>query len=716
MPSKPVNESGVSKPRHKRASFVCQKCHRLKMKCDITTHGIPCSRCEKRGDDSCELFLSKKRSSFDTAKTLMSISNGGLQQPDEAETPGVNRQPIAVDEEMSPRENGDSFEPLAQQANQTAVRERAELGGYDNNAFPQSENNGNSHHRPEIEEVPRASSALSLGSPFSRFGQLEWLPSFAPSPMDSQMGGGSFNNFNYNNNYNFELGAMPSNRRGSMYLSVYRKDREGIEFTFDLVRSHSAKVNRQRLTFLGESCPLSLLLRRLQDSGHVYMTAASAEEETEATSLDAGVANSGSLDWPPSSDAASSPSCESTASRIQKGSLQELLRVYFHVIHPFYPIINRRWFAERYASQTVPPVLMNAVCFAACYHCDSSAIHNAGFSYRQDAKKAFYEDAKRLFDDDVEPDLVVVLQAAFLLSFHGGKPRRVWNNRAWVSVAVNIAEDLGMHRSTMRSSVDKFDKSHLRIIWWCMVMRDIMASITLGRPHKICELRCDVDPLMVEDFELVDKDPDDTDLFGKSDPDYYRLLVEVCKANMLMWKVFSSRYDPRSDPRYNPAEYRDELAAWRRELPEIVDWAKRPNSVPAIYMAMIHHHLMIYISRPRMIDSEVLEVCSLEESVQSANEIVSQVIKLASTELLAIPQDVYPLFVTAMAILIADYRSNQAVVSKLQLQICIMTLNQARESWDHASWLKSLFERMLEENTTSPPPNPGGLLDSLIAV
>ena len=114
-----------------------------------------------------------------------------------------------------------------------------------------------------------------------------------------------------------------------------------------------------------------------------------------------------------------------------------------------------------------------------------------------------------------------------------------------------------------------------------------------------------------------------------------------------------------------------------------------------------------------MIDSEVLEVCSLEESVQFANEIVSQVIKLASTELLAIPQDVYPLFVTAMAILIADFRSNQAVVSKLQLQICIMTLNQARESWDHASWLKSLFERMLEENTTSPPPNPGSLLDSL---
>ncbi|CAN6674828.1 hypothetical protein TRVA0_067S00342 [Trichomonascus vanleenenianus] len=710
MLSTPGNEFGVSKSRPKRASFVCQKCHRQKMKCDITTHGIPCSRCEKRGDDSCELFLPKKRSSFDIANTLISISNGGSQRPG-----GVNIPANAINEELpSTQENEDSLEHPVQHTSQAAVSERTYLGGYENNAFPQSENNDNNDHCPEIEEVPRASSVLSIGSPFGRFGQLEWLPSFTPSPVDNQMNGGSFNNFNYSNNYNSELGAGPSNRRGSMYLSVYRKDHEGIELNFDVVRSHNNKVNRQKLTFLGESCPLSLLLRRLQDSGHVYMTATSAEEEgSESISQVSAGNNSGNLEWPPSSDIASSPSCESTASRIQEGSLKELLRVYFHVIHPFYPIINRRWFAEKYALQAVPPVLMNAVCFAACYHCNSTAIHNAGFSYRQDAKKAFYEDAKRLFDDDTESDLVVVLQAAFLLSFHGGKPRRVWNNRAWLSVAVNIAEDLGMHRFTVRSSVDKFDKSHLRIIWWCMVMRDIMASITLGRPHKICEFRCDVDPLMVEDFELVDKDPDDTDLFGKSDPDYYHLLVEVCKANMLMWKVFSSRYYPRSDPRCNPVEYRDELAAWRQELPEIVDWAKRPKSLPAIYMAMIHHHLMIYIYRPRMIDSEVLEVCSLEESVQFANEIVSQVIKLASTELLAIPQDVYPLFVTAMAILIADFRSNQAVVSKLQLQICIMTLNQARESWDHASWLKSLFERMLEENTTSPPPNPGSLLDSL---
>ncbi|CAN6675166.1 hypothetical protein TRVA0_101S00144 [Trichomonascus vanleenenianus] len=675
MPQDSVTEADMpSKPRQ-RASFVCRKCHRLKMKCDITTHGIPCSRCKKSGESPCELFPSKRRSSLDVVESLISISRSNRLSRAESCNSPVN----STMQDQGAKET----EHIVNKGNTSEGC----------NTFPANDSSNNT-----LQEASETTPCFLLDSLLPRLDQMDCFSPFDTShtaiPIDSQTIGSG-------RDISSDEPASKSRtafRQPARQLSAYKRDAESLGFNINMTPHLHEKINRQRLTFLGESCPLSVLLRRLHDSGHASITTNVTDLPALSPKANPGDSSAGIYSYASNENFLTT---NNTARKLENGALDKLLRAYFHIVHPFNPIINRRWFAQEYDSQTAPPALLNAMCFAACYHCDSSALYDAGFSCRHEAKKAFYEDTKRLFDEDQDPDLVILLQVALLLSFHGGKPRRVWNGRSWLAVAVNIAEDLGMHRSTMNSRVDELDKRHLRIIWWCMVMRDITTSITLGRPHKICDLRCDVDLLTIEDFEEVDRDPDNTDLFGKADTAYYHLLIGVCKGNILMWKVLGSRYDPRSDPRYNPSEYSKELLDLRKSLPECVDWSKRPTSLPALYMAMVYHHLMIYISRPRMIDSEILEVCSMEQSVRSANEIVSQVAKLAANEILAIPQDVYPLFVTAMAILIADYRSNHSVGSKLQLQICMMTLNQARDNWDHAVWLRSLFERMLEENETS---------------
>jgi hypothetical protein len=643
-----VNKS-VTKPRRRRATFACMKCHKSKMKCDIVTHGIPCSRCEARGNVKCEMFPTKRRYGPDV--------------------------PIPVP--RSPNREGNND----QGTGNTSTDDMLSISVIRNDTA------SNSHGR----------TTSSFPEPISRLEpideheidkdnldgyMLDNIPDIS-SPFFNSLNRGYTPVSNNNNIHAGDSARSPESARNPAMLLSLSRDRQGretIEFVIDKAKQGSI-ISKDTLTFLGESSPLSMLLRGFHDSGHVPMNSiAKRKPDTPSTNSEVSYA-------------------DSVVSTLQPGILEDFLSSYFTKIHPFYPIINRRWFADKYMASNIPLLLLNSVCFAACYHCDQDIIIRAGFTTRANAKETFYREAKKVFDDEQEDDVVVILEAAVLLSFYGGKPRQVWNNRSWLAIAVTVAEDMGIHRSTLRSQMNEKDKSHLRIIWWCMVIRDIMTSLTLGRPQKICDLRCDVDLLTLKDFE-IDEDPENP-IFGKKDPAMHHFLVEYAKANVLMMKIFSARYDPRSDPQPNMTDHYKELIDWRQKLPDCLDWKKNPSSFAAMYTSMIYHHLVIFIFRPRMVDSEIMELCSLEQAVKSSTEIASLVAKLGVRDTLVLPQDMYSIFVTAMVVLISDTKTNKSVVSKLQLQICMMTLKQSTESWDHASWLVRMFDRVLESEPDS---------------
>jgi hypothetical protein len=376
------------------------------------------------------------------------------------------------------------------------------------------------------------------------------------------------------------------------------------------------------------------------------------------------------------------------------------LTCYFTKIHPFYPIINRTWFAEKYKYSFVPPLLLNAMCFVACYHCEPCTIHRAGFSSSLQAKEAFYKDAKKLFYEEQEGDLLVTLQSCILLSFYGGQPRSALNCRTWLAMAATIAEELGIHSSTNKTKMNEADKSLLKIIWWTLVTRDAMTTAFFGRPQKICDQRCDVDMLNFEDFLIVDEDPEGL-MFGRRDLTNYHFLIELAKAMEILMKIFSTRYYPRSDPRPCMEEYKL-LTEWKSDLPQCVDWDATPQTTTARYLAMTYHLLLIFIFRPRMEDSEQLESSSMETAIRSATEVAKLLAKVGRKNTLAIPQDMYVVLVTAMVILLTDFRQRKLEISKLHLQMCLMILTQAKGCWDHAWWLIDMFEQMLEDDDPEP--------------
>lgn len=461
-----------------------------------------------------------------------------------------------------------------------------------------------------------------------------------------------------------------------MSLSRESKDQDTLEFFVDQVTRRA-----DNLVFVGESSPLSLLVRHLQDNGYLRMDSRRKQKSGDSPG--------------------SASSQSSMAASLPTDVLRDLLASYFEIVHPYYPLIKRRWFAQKFQDHDVPPLLLNAVCFAACYHCEASVIFRTGYKTREDAKEAFYAEAKRLFDLDEEEDSVIVLQAAILLSFHGGKPRKVWGSRAWLAVAVTISEDLGLHRSTSRVKMNEEDRSHLRLLWWCIVVRDMMTSFTWGRPPRTMESRLDFDMLTLKDFE-TDEDPEDP-IFGRRDPKLCEYMVWNAKINLIMMKVICVRYSPRLflDPTTSLNDLYAELLEWRRSLPPSLDWSVDPNSLTATYTCMTYHHVTIFIFRPMMQDLDVLEMCSLKRAVESASEIASLVGTLGVLEARRIPQDVYQVIATALGVLLSDVQSENSVISKFGLQICLMTLNQGKEHWDPGALLVKCFGR-LQESRSSP--------------
>ncbi|KAK9321831.1 fungal-specific transcription factor domain-containing protein [Lipomyces orientalis] len=67
-----ATRNGNGKGRSQRSSIACKKCHASKIKCDVSVHGSPCSRCSDRGLADCELIKSR-RGTYDRKERLKEV-------------------------------------------------------------------------------------------------------------------------------------------------------------------------------------------------------------------------------------------------------------------------------------------------------------------------------------------------------------------------------------------------------------------------------------------------------------------------------------------------------------------------------------------------------------------------------------------------------------------------------------------------------------------
>jgi hypothetical protein len=265
---------------------------------------------------------------------------------------------------------------------------------------------------------------------------------------------------------------------------------------------------------IGDSNPLSALLRK--DIKHRIVTHMCdfRAPEPEETSLryPHRSAGTGAWDWegfyasqnmdPHKFQYLRSLGCFSLPSSDRIG---HLLDVYFSRVHPMLPIVDRGdLLSKLYGIGKPPPlVLLQAIFLAATRYAYLGDDANAA-EVRADCDRR-HASLRALIELDLPSDRLAVLRASLIASFHWEGREGVNSALDSLSLAVRIAQEMGLHRQQLKQgqTADKDDAMSKRL-WWSLYAFDRFNAAQEGTPFLIDERDCNVEVL--QESDLLDED------------------------------------------------------------------------------------------------------------------------------------------------------------------------------------------------------------------
>lgn len=136
----------------------------------------------------------------------------------------------------------------------------------------------------------------------------------------------------------------------------------------------------------------------------------------------------------------------------------QLIRPFFEIMHPAYPVFDRENFSRQYRQGQASPLVLQAMFLLGFTVCDDSLIEEAGFSDRATARRTHYLRAKALYDAEYESDHMNLVAVMLLLGFWWAGPEDQKDNCYWVNCAATMAQSLGMHRSYVATGLLPFSR------------------------------------------------------------------------------------------------------------------------------------------------------------------------------------------------------------------------------------------------------------------
>ncbi|KAI8981598.1 fungal-specific transcription factor domain-containing protein [Mycotypha africana] len=176
-----------------------------------------------------------------------------------------------------------------------------------------------------------------------------------------------------------------------------------------------------------------------------------------------------------------------------------LIKLYFEKLNTFLPIVDEEKFYEKYQKANHEPQfipIIMAVCRAAFRLLSDG--HPLLEKYNIVDRKQYFTDIcfqlEQNFDLDFLEPTMEAIQVLLLQAANTDK----WGSQSsdWIatSIAVKMAQDLGLHRAnTQQSGITIRETESRRRIWWCAYIIDRWVCASLGRPLTISDADCDVD-------------------------------------------------------------------------------------------------------------------------------------------------------------------------------------------------------------------------------
>jgi transcriptional regulatory protein AMDR len=373
----------------------------------------------------------------------------------------------------------------------------------------------------------------------------------------------------------------------------------------------------------------------------------------------------------------------------EQSVVDELVDAYFAHVNPGYPIVEEDHFMMQYRNRDgsdPPSILITQAILLAGAHVARPRPD------RDELKAAFFRRSKWLFDNRIERNRDILVQAALLLTWHSDPVDDdvAANAHYWVGIAARIATGLGMHRDLVSSRFAAVDRRVWRRVWWILVQFDVMVSLSYGRPQAINLEDCDVQPLTHSDFEGCG---------SRAQVDYVIHVTGLCT---LISSILRERFGLRVSPERRKAilpQADQALATWSLRLPDTL--RLRPLD-PDPWSAVVHlsyNNFLILLHRPHPRASAYsedygphdAEICST-----AAGAITSIFEELRQKDRLKFLwcSGVYTLF-TAMIQVRVELRFSNPVLAINALRrfdSSLHSLRELAEYWSSAGTILRLFE------------------------
>ncbi|KPI40699.1 Cutinase transcription factor 1 beta [Cyphellophora attinorum] len=185
----------------------------------------------------------------------------------------------------------------------------------------------------------------------------------------------------------------------------------------------------------------------------------------------------------------------------------ELIQSYANYVHPFMPLLDLGDFMRtvRDSNARLKPIsllLFQAVMFAGIAHVPLDVLKQNGHASRRDARRAFFNKARLLYDLDYEDDPMATVQALLLMTYWREDPAGRKETHHWLDIALSLVQKLGLQHSADESSATEHSLSGLRRrIWWSAYVRDCQISLSTGYSTRISEMDFTMPMLQYIDFE-----------------------------------------------------------------------------------------------------------------------------------------------------------------------------------------------------------------------
>ncbi|KAF4967712.1 hypothetical protein FSARC_4773 [Fusarium sarcochroum] len=477
---------------------------------------------------------------------------------------------------------------------------------------------------------------------------------------------------------NITIGNPPNNENLPGHSEIQRHDIGDVTQntetdTHQQTQSSLSQVN-DRSFFLGDSNSLSYIVEMICSPRGGVSEPVKVHYPIPASIVDRAVAPTRPQVEPLSvQDALVMPS---------KDISDRLIYTFFDILHPPYPVLDRRAFSELYNQGKASPMLLHTMYLVTFILCDDSLIQAAGFSDRNAARKYHYLRAKTLYDVDHETDRNIIAAALFLLGFWWNGPEDQKDSWFWLGCATTYAQSLGMHRSH--------------------------TAACLGRPCRIRDEDCDVEPLNEDDFYFDDVT---NDHLIPPQKDYHASYVlEMAKVAEILGDIVIAEYSPRrpASGQYGGPLLKNRLEEWESQLPKCMQRSTPDETLGAPFWAtmlhMAYQNYYILLFRPKA--TEDLSPSEAEGDVwaRRAADCITRMAEdllavgtLRFSQMHIVPAVFGALSIHTLVICRKDPIRRQLAGNKSRQ--CILALSELAKSWPVGLWIMKFFVNLMRRLT-----------------